>query len=145
MTRTVWAFAELEELNGQMGFVAVDDDLAAELVKAGQVQDPYLTEPLKLMGSDPGRRSGRYATRQIKAAALETGPENGSDDATASATKPQQTPKPQPEQMPTPAPPPPPKPAEPKPEQMPKPAPPKPDQAPAESRARRGRPPAKAK
>jgi outer membrane biosynthesis protein TonB len=136
MTRTVWAFAELEELNGEMGFVAVADDLADELLKAGQVQDPYLTEPLKLIGTDPGRRSGRYATRQIKAGE----PENGSDDARASATKPQQTPKPEPAPAP--------KPAEPKPDQpeeMPKPAPPKPDQAPAESRARRGRPPSRDK
>jgi outer membrane biosynthesis protein TonB len=138
MTRTVWAFAELEELNGEMGFVAVADDLAECLLKAGQVQDPYLTELLKLIGTDPARRSGRYATRQIKAGEPDEtnpetkpapGPDPKPDDATASATKPQQTPKPAPQ-----------------PEQMPKPAPPKPDPQPAPTpAARRGRPPTKAK
>jgi outer membrane biosynthesis protein TonB len=141
MTRTVWAFAELEELNGEMGFIAADEELADELLEAGLVQDPYLGEPLKLIGSDPGRRSGRYATRQLKAGEPhETKPE------TASATKPQQTPKPAPPTPePTPTPPQPAPTPEPQPEQMPKPAPPLPDpelgKAPA---ARRGRP-AKAK
>jgi hypothetical protein len=68
MGRTVWAFAELEELDGQTGFVGdVDDALAAKLVASGAVQDPYATVPLKHIGSEPSARTGRYATRQMKA------------------------------------------------------------------------------
>ena len=44
MTRmtTVWAFAPLQALHNQTGFVQCDADLAADLIESGQVQDPRI-------------------------------------------------------------------------------------------------------
>lgn len=37
---SVWAFEPIPELNGQLGFVSVMEDVARELIAAGKVQDP---------------------------------------------------------------------------------------------------------
>ena len=36
----VWAFQPLEELNGETGFVACEEELAKELIAADKAQDP---------------------------------------------------------------------------------------------------------
>lgn len=36
----VWAFAPLDELNGETGFVACDHKLAKQLIEDGLAQDP---------------------------------------------------------------------------------------------------------
>ena len=38
--RLVWAYKPLPVLNGETGFVACADDLAAKLIASGDVQDP---------------------------------------------------------------------------------------------------------
>jgi len=42
MTRLVWAFQPLHELNKRTGFVECDDALAASLIKSGKAQDPAI-------------------------------------------------------------------------------------------------------
>jgi hypothetical protein len=43
MSRTVWAFRPLPELNNQTGFVECgDDELAERLLRADLVQDPQI-------------------------------------------------------------------------------------------------------
>ena len=37
---TVWAFQPIEELNNRVGFVQVEDELAAKLIDKELVQDP---------------------------------------------------------------------------------------------------------
>lgn len=40
MQTLVWAYKPLEELQGQTGFVACEQQLAKQLIDAGDVQDP---------------------------------------------------------------------------------------------------------
>jgi len=38
----VWAFQELDELDGRTGFITCDEDLGRKLLKSGKVQDPRI-------------------------------------------------------------------------------------------------------
>ena len=80
MTTFVWAYEPLDELDGQTGFVSVDDDkLAAKLLKSGAVQDPAIGGN-ELKQIEAGK--GGYKTREIKAetAAPKSGSGKGDKD-----------------------------------------------------------------
>lgn len=67
MARTVWAFAPLEELGGETGYVSVEDEaLAEELIAGGHAQDPFVIgfDKMKALEAGPARS---YRTRQMTA------------------------------------------------------------------------------
>lgn len=63
---TVWAFEAIPELDGQTGFVPVQQDLAAELIAAGKVQDPRVGGvSLKCRRISGMVGSYEYATKEL--------------------------------------------------------------------------------
>lgn len=67
MGRLVWAFEPLDDLNGETGFVEVDNEaLAADLIEQGRVQCGWNPEggEFRYINS---RATEAYRTRQLKA------------------------------------------------------------------------------